>query len=120
MSPLVKIEIAKNVTAVSRDRNEPTIRPTTPKCAPLETALFVPLTGPNSAMGARMSPPTTIPSRTASTPSQKDRPKSRIGNVPSTTVAKVFAPPNATRKRSNGARCGPRAGSARSRTARPP
>lgn len=49
MSPLVKVEIAKNVTAVSNERNEPTIRPTTPKCAPLETALVVPFAGPNSA-----------------------------------------------------------------------
>jgi hypothetical protein len=90
------------VIAVSSERNEPTIRPITPKCAPLETALFVPFSGPNSAIGMRITPPITMPSSVARTACQNDRPNTRIGNAPSTTVANVFAPPNATRNRSKG------------------
>ena len=78
------------------------MRPTTPKCAPLETALLVPLTGPNSAIGIRISPPITTPSTAARKPCQNESPKMRIGKAPSTTVANVFAPPKVSRKRSSG------------------
>jgi hypothetical protein len=62
----------------------------------------VPLVGPNSAIGMRMSPPTTTPRIIARKPSQKESPNTRMGNAPRTTVANVLPPPNATRKRSNG------------------
>ncbi len=61
--------------AVSNERNEPTIRPCTPKCAPDDTALLVPLSGPNRPMGARMIEPTRTPSK-AQTPAWNDRPNS--------------------------------------------
>ncbi|MCY1186837.1 hypothetical protein D9M73_277480 [compost metagenome] len=87
--------------AVSSDRNEPTIRPCTPKCAPEDTALLVPLIGPNRPMGARISAPTSTPSTIAATPAWNDRPNS-TGKLPNTAVAKVLAPPNIMRNRSLG------------------
>src|SRR5690606_14609504 len=95
-SPEDHTEIEKNAIAVSSDRNEPTIRPCTPRWAEEETALLVPLSGPNSDSGARMSAPTSRPSTVAANPCQNDRPN-RMGKAPSTQVAKVFAPPKETR-----------------------
>ena len=43
---LAGTESEKKAMAVNSDRNEPTIRPCTPKCAPEDTALLVPLIGP--------------------------------------------------------------------------
>src|SRR5690606_14046320 len=100
-SPEDHTEMEKKVIAVSRERKDPTIRPCTPKCAEDETALLVPLAGPNSAMGASRRAPATRPSRVAATPCQNERPK-RMGKAPSTQVAKVLAPPKASRNRSNG------------------
>lgn len=77
------------------------ILPCTPRCADDETALFVPLRGPNTAIGASSSAPMSSPTSIAARPCQKERPN-RIGNAPSTQVAKVFAPPNASRNRSSG------------------
>ncbi len=85
--------------AVSSERNEPTTRPRTPKNAPEETALFVPVRGPKSPIGMRKRMPTATPSSTAATACQNESP-SAIGSVPSSTVAKVFAPPNWMRMRS--------------------
>lgn len=100
-SPELHTEIEKNATAVSRDRNEPTTRPCTPRCAEEATALLVPLTGPNIAIGHRIRAPTTTPRRVAASPCQKERPK-RMGKAPRTQVEKVFAPPKATLNRSSG------------------
>ena len=100
-SPELQTEIEKNATAVSSDRNDPMTRPCTPRCAEDDTALLVPLRGPNKAIGARIVAPATSPSSVASSASRKDSPK-MIGKLPSTTVAMVFAPPNTKRKRSSG------------------
>ena len=91
----------KKATAVSSDRNEPTTRPCTPRWALELTALFVPLTGPNTAIGASTSAPRTRPTTVAAAPCQNESPN-RIGNAPSTLVAKVLAPPKQTRNRSSG------------------
>ena len=85
--------------AVSRLRNEPTIRPTTPKCALEETALLVPLSGPNMAIGPSTSAPTATPKAFAAMACQNDRPN-MMGNAPSTAVAREFAPPQHTRMKS--------------------
>ena len=77
------------------------MRPCTPKCAPEETALLVPLSGPNRPIGARISAPSVTPSRIAHSPAWKDSPKS-TGKLPSTAVAKVLAPPKIMRNRSTG------------------
>ena len=79
-SPEVHTEIEKNATAVSRDRNEPMTRPCTPRCAEEDTALLVPLRGPNSAIGARISEPEDQPGSVADRPSRNDSPN-RIGNA---------------------------------------
>ncbi len=100
-SPDVHTEIEKNATAVNSDRNDPMTRPCTPRCADDETALLVPLRGPNNAIGARIAAPRITPSRVASSASRKDRPK-MIGKLPSTTVAMVLAPPKTSRNRSSG------------------
>lgn len=100
-SPELHTEIEKNATAVSSDRNEPTTRPCTPRCAEEETALLVPLTGPNTAIGHRIRAPATTPSSVAARPCQKERPN-RIGKAPRTQVEKVLAPPKARRNRSSG------------------
>ena len=86
---------------MSSDRNEPRTRPRTPKCAPEDTALLVPVNGPNRPIGIRINAPTRTPSTVAATASHSDSP-SRMGNVPRMTVANVFAPPNWIRNRSNG------------------
>ncbi len=100
-SPELHTDSEKKAIAVSSDRNEPTIRPCTPKCAPEDTALLVPLIGPNKPIGARISAPTSTPSTIAQTPAWKERPNS-TGNAPSTAVAKVLAPPKISRNRSLG------------------
>src|SRR5919107_3724731 len=87
--------------AVSSDRNEPTIRPRTPNTAPDDTALFVPVRGPNSPIGMRISAPTTTPVTVAATACHQDSP-STTGNAPRMIVANVLAPPNWIRKRSSG------------------
>jgi len=73
--------------AVSSDRNEPTIRPRTPTCAPEETALLVPVFGPNRPIGARISAPTTTPSTVANTARGSVSPN-MIGVVPMITDRK--------------------------------
>lgn len=100
-SPELHTEIEKNASAVSRERNEPTIRPCTPRWAEELTELLVPLRGPNSAIGARTTAPSSSPSSVASRPWAKESPK-RIGKLPSTTVAIVLAPPKVSRNRSSG------------------
>src|SRR4051794_24755507 len=100
-SPELQTEMLKKATAVSSDRNEPTTRPCTPRWALELTALFVPLTGPNTAIGASTSAPRTRPTTVAAAPCQNESPN-KIGNAPSTLVAKVLAPPKQTRKRSSG------------------
>ncbi len=100
-SPLTHTLMEKKAVAVSNDRNDPMTRPAVPKWAPEDTALLVPVRGPNRPIGARMTAPTTTPSSVASTASRSDSPKA-IGSVPRMTVAKVFAPPNWIRNRSNG------------------
>src|SRR5690606_21297176 len=82
-SPELQTESEKNAIAVNNDRKEPTIRPCTPKCAPEDTALLVPLIGPNRPIGARINAPSTTPSTIAQTPAWKDRPNS-TGKLPST------------------------------------
>jgi hypothetical protein len=67
-SPELHTESEKKAMAVNSDRKEPTTRPCTPKCAPEDTALLVPLIGPNSPMGARISEPSNTPSTIAQTP----------------------------------------------------
>ena len=67
-SPELQTDNEKKAMAVSSDRNEPTIRPCTPKCAPEDTALLVPLSGPNKPMGARISEPSNTPSTIAQAP----------------------------------------------------
>src|ERR1700761_9368624 len=99
-SPLDQTLIAKNAIAVNRLRNEPTIRPTTPKCALEETALLVPLMGPKMAIGANTSAPTATPRVVAATDCQKDSPN-MMGNAPSTAVASEFAPPQHRRMKSS-------------------
>ena len=89
---------------MSSDRNEPSTRPRTPKWAPEDTALLVPVSGPNRPMGIKNSAPTSTPTTVAATACHSDSP-SRIGKVPRMTVAKVFAPPNWIRNRSNGPEC---------------
>ena len=91
----------KNATAVSSDRNDPTTRPCTPRCALELTALFVPFAGPKTAIGASTSAPSTSPRTVAAAPCQNESPK-RIGNAPRTLVANVFEPPKQTRNRSSG------------------
>jgi hypothetical protein len=98
-SPLAQTLIEKNATAVSKLRKEPRIRPTTPKCALEDTALFVPVRGPKMAIGARMSEPRSTPSTVAATACQKDNPK-MMGNAPSTAVASEFNPPHSMRMKS--------------------
>jgi hypothetical protein len=63
--------------------------------------LLVPLRGPNSAMGLRITAPTTNPATIAVNPCQNDNPN-RIGNDPRNAVAKVLAPPKVSRNRSSG------------------
>ena len=53
--------------AVSSDKKDPRIRPRTPKWAPEETALLVPVSGPNQPIGIRMREPTSTPSNVAAT-----------------------------------------------------
>src|ERR1700690_894417 len=98
-SPLDHTLIEKNATAVSKLRKEPIIRPTTPKCALEETALFVPVSGPNIAMGARTSSPKATPRTVAASPCQKDSPK-MMGNAPSIAVAREFEHPHSMRTKS--------------------
>src|ERR1700693_3669059 len=98
-SPLDQTLMAKKAIAVSRLRKEPTIRPTTPKCALEDTALLVPLMGPKIAIGARTNAPTPTPSRLASTACDRDRPN-MIGKAPSTAVASEVDPPQQIRAKS--------------------
>ncbi len=56
-------------------------RPATPKCAPLETALLVPLLAPNSAIGARNAAPMAEPAMTEEALDHQLSPN-RIGKEP--------------------------------------
>ena len=85
--------------AVNKLKNEPTMRPTTPKCALDETALLVPVSGPKSAIGARMTAPVTTPTTVAAAACQNERPK-MMGNAPSTVVARELEPPHSMRMKS--------------------
>src|ERR1700677_4456513 len=98
-SPLDQTLMAKKAIAVSRLRNEPTIRPTTPKCALEETALLVPLIGPNTDMGARINDPITTPQTAAALACQKESPN-MMGKAPRTAVASELAPPQHKRVKS--------------------
>ena len=100
-SPDVQTDMEKNATAVNSDRNDPMTRPCTPRCADDETALLVPLRGPNNAIGDRIVAPRIRPRRVASSASRKDKPK-MMGKLPRTTVAMVLAPPKTSRNRSRG------------------
>ena len=91
-SPLAQTLMEKNATAVSRLKKEPRMRPTTPKCALEDTALLVPVRGPNSAIGARMTAPVRTPATVAANACQNESPK-MIGKAPSTAVAKELEPP---------------------------
>ncbi|MNP53304.1 hypothetical protein D3C76_1477700 [compost metagenome] len=100
-SPELHTDREKNATAVSSDRKEPTIRPCTPKWAPEDTALLVPLRAPNKPIGARIRAPTATPRMIDHKPASKDNPNS-TGKLPSTAVANVLAPPKIRRNRSVG------------------
>lgn len=65
-SPPVQMLTAANASdAAAASRNDPIRRPTTPKCAPLATGLFVPVRGPNKPIGASINPPAADPARMA-------------------------------------------------------
>src|SRR6476659_8665809 len=78
-SPELHTEMEKKANAVRSERKDPTTRPCTPRCPDDETALFIPLVGPKTAIGQRIRPPTTTPRTVASSASLKDSPK-RMGN----------------------------------------
>jgi hypothetical protein len=98
-SPLAQTLIEKNATAVNRLRNDPRMRPTTPKWALEDTALLVPVSGPNRPMGARINEPSMTPSTVAATDCQKDSPN-MMGKAPSTAVASELRPPHSMRMKS--------------------
>src|ERR1700722_12312535 len=98
-SPLDQTLIEKNEMAVRRLKNEPTMRPTTPKCALDDTALLVPVSGAKIAIGARMMAPVNTPTIVAASPCQNDRPK-MMGKAPSTAVASELEPPHSMRMKS--------------------
>src|SRR5258708_12102498 len=89
----------KKHMAVNKLKNEPTIRPTTPKCALEETALLVPVSGPKIAIGARMTAPVRTPATVAANACQNESPK-MMGKAPSTAVAKELEPPHSIRMKS--------------------
>src|SRR5580704_137300 len=99
-SPLDHTLMAKNATAASRLRNDPTILPTTPKCALEETALLVPFIGPKIDIGARTRDPIPSPSTEAVTACLNDNPN-MMGKAPSTAVARELAPPQDSHMKSH-------------------
>src|ERR1700722_6688851 len=99
-SPLDQTLMQKKATAVSKLRNDPTIRPTTPKWALEETALLVPFIGPKIAIGANTNAPTSTPSTVALNACRKASPN-MMGNAPKTAVASELAPPQHTRMKSS-------------------
>jgi hypothetical protein len=96
-SPLVHTVIATNPSAENNARDVPMNRPATPKCAPEETALFVPVRGAMSPIGASASPPTKQPAMIDAIEAQKLSPN-RIGNDPKMITLYVRSDPNRTEK----------------------
>ena len=67
----------------------------TPKCAPLETVLLVPVRGPSSASGAVTSVPIASPSALALTALHQPSPNV-IGSQPKTITENARLPPKKT------------------------
>src|SRR3954469_9056734 len=89
---------------MNRTTQEPTSRPTTPKKAPLLTALFVPVRGPSSPIGPKNAVPSRVPTVIAQNAAHQPRPK-RIGSAPRTIVPKHMLAPNQTAATSRGLLC---------------
>ena len=100
-SPPIQMLSAANASENEASRNVPIRRPTTPKCAPLATGLFVPVRGPKSPMGVSSRPPTSEPTATALNAAHQLSPNA-IGNQPMTKRLNVMQLPCRMKKRLTG------------------
>ena len=94
-SPEVQTAIAAYARAKSRVSPEPIIRPLTPKCAPLDTVLFVPVRGPRSDRGAMRSVPSPMPTALAAIALPNPSPNV-MGSQPNTITENARLPPKNT------------------------
>jgi hypothetical protein len=92
-SPPVQMLSAANATDADASRIDPINRPATPKNAPLETGLLVPVRGPIRPVGASSAAPTAEPTITAVAACHQLSPK-LIGNQPMMITLNVSDPPN--------------------------
>jgi hypothetical protein len=91
-SPPVQMESAANAREAVASRNDPMSRPATPKYAPLETGLLVPVRGPIRPIGASRAAPNAEPTTTELAACHQLSPK-LIGNQPMMIRLKVRLPP---------------------------